>query len=177
MTLLMFDFYSCGGHFIYLLLRSRFSTAGVQPLSITEPGHLELPGVAAVSIQPSPPKWKRINPAEAKSITVNKDRFSPPASDRTPQLSPVWLAALKGVDCVKEKIWDHPNRILFKGFALPDPLMLTSPDIQKARLERHLIIWLLLRPGLAHLHNLLGHLFIPHLACPKPNIGNPILCN
>ncbi len=73
---------------------------------------------------------------------------SPLPSERTPQLSPMWLAALKNVDYQTAKIWDHPNRVLFKGFALPDPYMLyVSQHTSRPDSTGHLIVWLLLRPG------------------------------
>ncbi len=116
-------------------------------MSVNVSERLELHTVPAVATQPIAAKWNKIKPADANSLTINKAKFSPLTSERTPLLSPVWRAALKGVVLKKEEIWDHPNRMLFKGFALPDPFMLTSHEINQARLERHLIIWLLLRPG------------------------------
>lgn len=62
-------------------------------------------------------------------------------------MSPVWLAALKSVNPDTALIFAHPDRTLFKGYALPDPAIFTSPDAKQDRIQKNFIAWLLIRPA------------------------------
>ncbi len=68
----------------------------------------------------------------------------PPSSPLSPNISAVWLTALRNVDARTALILDHPDRTLFKGYALPDPAIFTSGDAKPDRVQKNMIAWLLI---------------------------------
>lgn len=80
-----------------------------------------------------------------EQISWNPNKFNLVHSKFGPPLNPLWARALSQVVRQKMLVRIHPDRLLFKGYAIPDTNIFTSPDVQELRVHKSLISWFIIR--------------------------------
>jgi len=71
------------------------------------------------------------------------EKFKVPTADFAPRINNTWVAALYRVDSDVQRVRDHPNRTLLRGYALPDPHAFLRST---SRLDIYTACWLMIRP-------------------------------
>jgi len=83
-----------------------------------------------------------LSAAPAPTLQISKEKFGRPKGPLAPTPNRVWMVALESVVADRNRVCDHPNKTLFRGYALPDPhLFLTS-----GRSALYTICWLTIKP-------------------------------
>jgi hypothetical protein len=75
-------------------------------------------------------------------LQVSKEKFEMPMSDFAPTANRVWLSALQRVVVDPNRVEDHPNRMLLRGYALPDP----HAFLKSSRANIYTVSWLIIKP-------------------------------
>ncbi len=94
----------------------------------------------------TPANYQKLASNIARGIDINYDKFKPHSpSAFIPHVLPHWSAALASVVTNKDRIVDHPDRTLFKGYAVLDPYIVVSSNTASDRRARYLIAWIMIR--------------------------------
>ncbi|KAJ3563556.1 hypothetical protein NP233_g8867 [Leucocoprinus birnbaumii] len=77
------------------------------------------------------------------NISINKDLFRQSSSAYMPNMPDVWKRALQSIDANTDRVVQHPDIHLFRGYAFPPAHMFCGEDDKKS-LE-HMLGWLVVR--------------------------------
>jgi len=76
-------------------------------------------------------------------LQIALEKFKAPTVGFAPQANTVWLDALRRVVTDVKRLRDHPDRMLLRGYALPDPHAFLNTT---NRLAMYTACWLMIRP-------------------------------
>lgn len=107
------------------------------------------------------PQWKTI----ASRIAVNEAKFLPMPTSHSPILNEAWAFALRKVINKWQRVWDHENLEVLRGYPFPDPHILVKDTSPAVGGKLFILGWLALRPAwIARFSNGM----LPSLAFPGP---------
>jgi hypothetical protein len=80
--------------------------------------------------------------APPPTLQISKEKFGRPKGPLAPMPNRVWMVALEKVVADRNRVYDHPNKTLFRGYALPDPHLF----LMSGRSAMYTICWLTIKP-------------------------------